>query len=85
MPATPGPTDLALCGPGGRIQTQIDLGPPFEQEAEPADVFINKKRFPWMTEYYPWPVVCDDSFSTIQNQAGCVAKHNKVEIIDQDE
>jgi len=54
-------------------------------EAEPADVFIQKKRFPWMTEYYPWPVICDDSFSTIQKPAGCTAKHNKVEIIDQDE
>jgi hypothetical protein len=32
--------------------------------------------FPWLEEYYPWPVVVDDSFSTIQNQQGCLAKHN---------
>lgn len=50
-------------------------------EAEPTDIFLSKARFPWLQEFYPWPVVCDDSFSTIQNPKGCEAKHNKVEVI----
>jgi GR25 family glycosyltransferase involved in LPS biosynthesis len=50
-------------------------------EAEPTDVFINVHRFPALQEYYPWPVVCDDAFSTIQKPRGCQAKHNRVEPI----
>lgn len=51
-------------------------------EAEPTDVFLSVKRFPWMEECHPWPVVCDDSFTTIQRAEGCAAKHNRVEIVE---
>ena len=44
--------------------------------ARPTDVFLNKKTFPWLEEYYPWPVEARDNFTTIQNVNGCVAKHN---------
>lgn len=47
-------------------------------EAEPVDLFLNNRRFPFMTEVYPWPVECHDDFSTIQNEEGCRAKHRKV-------
>lgn len=39
------------------------------------DVFLNKDLFPWLEEYYPWPVIARDKFSTIQNEGGCTAKH----------
>lgn len=51
-------------------------------EARPTDVFLNVNTFPFLQEYYPWPVEARDSFTTIQNPMGCVAKHNKVDIID---
>lgn len=41
-----------------------------------ADVFMNVKDFPWIEEYYPWPFVCEDSFTTVQAVKGCEAKHN---------
>ena len=44
--------------------------------ARPTDVFLNIESFPWLEEYYPWPVKADDSFTTIQNEFGCYAKHN---------
>lgn len=44
--------------------------------AGPTDVFLNNRLFPWIEEYYPWPVECKDSFTTIQNKTGCLAKHN---------
>lgn len=44
-------------------------------EATPTDMFINIKRFPFIQEYYPWPVECRDSFTTIQKDYGCVMKH----------
>lgn len=44
--------------------------------ARPTDVFLNKETFPWLQEYYPWPVEARDNFTTIQNQRGCLAKHN---------
>ena len=40
------------------------------------NVFLHSKRFPFLEEYYPWPVEAIDSFTTIQNVAGCKAKHN---------
>ena len=49
--------------------------------ARPTDVFLNVETFPFLEEYYPWPVMAKDSFTTIQNEMGCKAKHNKVEII----
>ena len=43
----------------------------------PTDVFIHNDRFPGqINEIYPWPIECDDSFTTIQNVTGCLAKHN---------
>ena len=50
--------------------------------AEPADLYINSRRIPQLQEYYPWPIECEDSFSTIQHPQGCLAKHNKVRVID---
>lgn len=44
--------------------------------AKPTDVFLSIDTFPWLTEYYPWPVEAHDSFTTVQAQAGCKAKHN---------
>ena len=44
--------------------------------ARPTDVFLNTTYFPWLQEYYPWPVEAHDSFTTIQNESGCYAKHN---------
>lgn len=45
-------------------------------KAIPTDVYLNLTLFPWLQEYYPWPVEAKDSFSTIQNTNGCFAKHN---------
>ena len=45
-------------------------------KAIPTDVFLNLDNFPWLEEYYPWPAEAHDSFSTIQNTNGCLAKHN---------
>jgi len=45
-------------------------------KAKFADTFINIDTFPWLEEYYPWPVLCDDSFTTVQDNLGCKAKHN---------
>jgi len=46
-----------------------------ETHACPTDVFLTTDFFPWLEEYYPWPVQAKDSFSTIQNEGGCSAKH----------
>ena len=51
-------------------------------EARPTDVFLNIGTFPFLEEKYPWPVEAQDSFTTIQSEMGCRAKHNKVEIIE---
>lgn len=45
-------------------------------DAKPVDVFLHLDTFPWLQEYYPWPVVVEDSFTTVQKLEGCVAKHN---------
>jgi GR25 family glycosyltransferase involved in LPS biosynthesis len=42
----------------------------------PTDIFINKDTFPDVKEYYPWIAEARDNFTTIQNQTGCLAKHN---------
>lgn len=44
--------------------------------AGPTDTFLDLSHFPWLEEYYPWPVVARDDFTTIQNVGGCQAKHN---------
>lgn len=45
-------------------------------KAGPTDVFLHTDTFPWLQEYYPWPVEAWDSFTTIQRAEGCTAKHN---------
>lgn len=45
-------------------------------DAGPTDVYLHIDRFPWLEEYYPWPVIADDYFTTIQSQRGCLAKHS---------
>lgn len=44
--------------------------------SEPTDVFLHLRRFPWLQEYYPWCVEVQDTFSTVQKEEGCVAKHS---------
>ena len=44
-------------------------------EAAPTDVFLNLDLFPWLEELYPWICIASDSFTTIQKEAGCLAKH----------
>jgi len=46
------------------------------KEAGPTDTFFNISRFPSLKEFYPWPVIANDSFTTIQRSEGCLAKHN---------
>lgn len=41
----------------------------------PTDLFINPRRFDFMLEYHPWPIECQDSFTTIQKAAHCRSKH----------
>ena len=41
----------------------------------PTDIFIRNELFDFVEEYYPWPVVVKETFSTIQREAGCQAKH----------
>jgi hypothetical protein len=36
---------------------------------EPADTFLNKSRFKFLEEYYPWPFVVRETFSMIQGDA----------------
>ena len=50
--------------------------------AGPTDVFINLDNFPNLKEYYPWCAEARDSFTTIQNKTGCLAKHNYGEAYD---
>ena len=45
-------------------------------KAKNTDVFLHLDIFPDLEEYYPWPVEAWDSFTTIQNPEGCLAKHN---------
>lgn len=45
-------------------------------DAGPTDVFLHVMRFPWLQEYYPWPVEARDTFTTIQKTEGCLAKHS---------
>lgn len=44
--------------------------------AGPTDVYLHNQNFAWLEEYYPWPVEVKDTFTTIQREAGCLAKHN---------
>tara|TARA_B100000768_G_scaffold75589_1_gene72250 strand:+ start:1372 stop:2025 length:654 start_codon:yes stop_codon:yes gene_type:complete len=49
---------------------------------QPTDVFINNGRFPWIQELYPWVAEAKDSFTTIQQTEGCLAKHGYGEAYD---
>lgn len=44
--------------------------------AAPVDIYLNKTNFPDIKELYPWVIEAQDSFSTIQKELGCKAKHN---------
>lgn len=44
--------------------------------AKPTDVFLSVDTFPWLQEHYPFIAKADDSFTTIQVERGCLAKHN---------
>lgn len=46
--------------------------------ARPTDVYLNKDSFPFLEEFHPWPAEARDYFTTIQNEEGCLAKHNYV-------
>lgn len=41
----------------------------------PTDLFFNIELFPNLMELYPWPVEVRETFSTIQEEQGCLAKH----------
>jgi len=45
-------------------------------KAGPTDLYLSNGNFDFIEEMYPWPVKADDTFTTIQKQEGCVAKHN---------
>lgn len=45
------------------------------KHAEPTDIYLRLENFSWLEEYYPWPVVAKENFSTIQHEGGCSAKH----------
>lgn len=44
--------------------------------AQATDIYLNRRSFPFLEEYFPWPVIVKDTFTTIQNETGCQAKHN---------
>ena len=44
--------------------------------AKPTDVYLNLDTFPWLQEWYPYIAEARDEFTTIQVEAGCLAKHN---------
>lgn len=46
-----------------------------KKSAAPTDLFLNINRFSWLQEFYPWPIVAKDNFTTIQKLDGCVNKH----------
>lgn len=47
-----------------------------QSDPMPTDVYMHRERFPWLQEYYPWCAEAYDSFTTIQKDVGCLAKHN---------
>ena len=44
-------------------------------KANYTDVFLNIDTFSWLQEYYPWPVIAEDTFTTVQKIEACIAKH----------
>ena len=47
-----------------------------KRKAYTPDLFLDKRRFSWLQEHYPWCAYADDTFSTVQKVEGCLAKHN---------
>jgi GR25 family glycosyltransferase involved in LPS biosynthesis len=47
-----------------------------KKRAGPTDLYLSNNNFGFIEEMYPWPVSANDSFTTIQNESGCVSKHN---------
>ena len=43
--------------------------------AQPVDMFLSLRHFPWLEELYPWIARVEETFSTIQKKRGCRAKH----------
>ena len=41
----------------------------------PAKVPSSNNNFPWLKEFYPWPISVKENFTTIQKTEGCLAKH----------
>jgi len=54
-------------------QRLIDAAP---LHAMTTDVYLSRERFDWLEEHYPWSAEAQDTFTTIQNFTGCLAKHN---------
>ena len=48
----------------------------FNFGAMPTDLFFDSAVFPFLFEFWPWPISCLDNFSSIQNVTGCFAKHS---------
>lgn len=46
------------------------------KRAAPTDLYLSNANFSFIEEYYPWPISAKDTFTTIQNETGCMAKHN---------
>ena len=44
--------------------------------AAPTDLYICNQNFQFVHEFYPWPVEARDTFTSIQSEAGCIAKHS---------
>lgn len=44
-------------------------------DAKPTDVFMCNSRFDFLEEWYPWCAEVRETFSTVQNVQGCLAKH----------
>lgn len=46
-----------------------------KEHACPTDLYLRNNLFDFIEEYYPWPVLARDDFTTIQRVEGCTAKH----------
>lgn len=46
-----------------------------KEYARTTDVMLDIRRFTFLEEYYPWPFMAKDDFTTLQKEEGCLAKH----------
>ena len=67
----PGAHAYMVTPEGGRLL--VECAP---LHAMPTDVYLNLETFPWLQEWYPFVAEARDEFTTIQVEAGCLAKHN---------